>query len=96
VLNARPRMSQAPPSLTVDSPTVNSSSQSRFDWSLPTWHMTWPLAHLSACVARYRLGIKSICPLFEILEISASLENSYLIHFKSEKYKWYTKMITIT
>jgi hypothetical protein len=45
------------------------------DWSLPMWHMTWPLAHLSACVARYRLGIKNIWLLFEIFENIRNLEN---------------------
>jgi hypothetical protein len=45
------------------------------------------LAHLSACVARYRLGIKSIWQIFEISENIRNLEKSYLFHFKSEKYK---------
>jgi hypothetical protein len=45
------------------------------------------LAHSSACVARYRLGIKSIWQLFEISENIKNLEKSYLFRFKSEKYK---------
>jgi hypothetical protein len=45
------------------------------------------LAHSSAYVARYRLGIKSIWQLFEISENIRNLEKSYLFRFKSEKYK---------
>jgi hypothetical protein len=45
------------------------------------------MAHLSAGVSRIGLGTKSIVCCLEISENCRTLENPYLTHFNSEKYK---------
>jgi hypothetical protein len=85
----------SPPSCS-DSPAVRPGSVNILTESTATVAADVAWTRCSVSVGRFRPGMKSYPLLVKVPGNNKNLGNSYLIHFNSEKCKWYTKMFRKT
>jgi hypothetical protein len=86
----------APPPSCSDSPAVTRGTVNILTESTTTMADDVAWTRCSVSVGRFRLGMKSYSLLVKIPGNNKNLGNSYLIHFNSEKCKWYIKMFRKT